>query len=91
MPGGNPSADPVASTDRRGMLRHSPFSCLPAESPIGRGTKAQNPGGAGAKPPQAAPAPTLLLRCGRPLIMHTFCGGKVSENLDASLFRAFYR
>ena len=45
MLGSNPSADSVASTDPGGMLWHPP---------IGRGTKALNPGGAGAKPPQAA-------------------------------------
>ena len=50
MLGSNPSADSVASTDPGGMLWHPP---------IGRGTKALNPGGAGAKPPQAAPAPKL--------------------------------
>src|ERR1700732_1895816 len=59
MPGGNPSADPVASTDPRGMLRHPPFANCSQKLPIGRGTKALNPGGAGAKPPQAAPAPKL--------------------------------
>src|SRR5665213_2111794 len=35
-----------------------------------RGTKALTPGGAGAKPPPAAPAPKLLLMYGRSLIMH---------------------
>ena len=50
MLGSNPSADSVASTDPGGMLWHPP---------IGRGTKALNPGGAGAKPPPAAPAPKL--------------------------------
>ena len=50
MLGSNPSADSVASTDPGGMLWHPP---------IGRGTKALNPGGAGAKPPQASPATNL--------------------------------
>ena len=56
MLGSNPSADSVASTDRRGMLRHPPFAICLQKPLIGRGTKALNPGGAGAKPPQAAPA-----------------------------------
>src|SRR6266700_4229086 len=59
MPGGNPSADSVASTDRRGDAVASPFAKCSQKLPIGRGTKALNPGGAGAKPPQAAPAPKL--------------------------------
>jgi len=52
MPGGNPSADSVASTDP-GEAMASPFSlkCSASNSHIGRGTKALNPGGAGAKPP----------------------------------------
>jgi hypothetical protein len=54
MPGGNPSADSVASTDPGGCYG-IPFSlCAQQATPhIGRGTKALNPGGAGAKPPQA--------------------------------------
>ena len=59
MPGSNPSADSVASTDAGGMLRHPPFAICSQKLPIGRGTKALNPGGAGAKPPQAASAPKL--------------------------------
>jgi hypothetical protein len=61
----NPSADSVASTERRGCLA-SPFHLL-VEAPIGRGTKALNPGGAGAKPllPSAPHA-------GRPLIMRAW-------------------
>ena len=54
MLGSNPSSDSVASTDRRGCLA-SPFHLL-VEAPIGRGTKALNPGGVGAKPPQASVA-----------------------------------
>jgi hypothetical protein len=50
MLGSNPSAGSEASTDPRGMLRHPPFH-LPVENLIGRGSKATNPGGAGAKPP----------------------------------------
>jgi hypothetical protein len=49
MLGSNPSADLVASTDRKGDAPASPFH-LPVEAPIGRGIKALNPGGAGAKP-----------------------------------------
>src|SRR5258708_39116734 len=41
------------------MLRHPPFAKCSQKLPIGRGTKALNPGGAGAKPPQAASAPKL--------------------------------
>ena len=49
MPGSNPSADSVASTDRKGGCFGIPFY-LRVEAPIGRGSKALNPGGAGAKP-----------------------------------------
>src|SRR5580704_2359592 len=60
-----PSADSVASTDTGGC------SCVPlplsgpVKLPIGRGTKALNPGGVGAKPPQACVAdPDCLLKQG---------------------------
>ena len=56
MLGSNPSPDSVASTDNRGMRQRPPFAIWPLELPIGRGTKAPNPGGAGAKPPQASVA-----------------------------------
>ena len=56
MLGSSPSADSVASTDTRGMLRRPPFAIWPLKLSIGRGTKALNPGGAGAKPPQACVA-----------------------------------
>ena len=59
MPGGNPSADSVASTDHGGCYGHPPFAICSQKLPIGRGTKALNPGGAGAKPPQAPPPPKL--------------------------------
>jgi hypothetical protein len=49
MLGSNPSADSVASTDRKGDASAFPFH-LSGEIPIGRGIKALNPGGAGAKP-----------------------------------------
>jgi hypothetical protein len=56
MLGSNPSADSVASTDARGCCG-IPLHMSAGKKPnIGRGTKALNPGGAGAKPPQAAPA-----------------------------------
>ncbi len=56
MLGSNPSADSVASTDPGGCCGIPPFAICSQKLPIGRGTKALNPGGAGAKPPQAAPA-----------------------------------
>jgi hypothetical protein len=49
MLGSNPSADSVASTDQ-GDVPASPFH-FPVETLIGRGSKALNPGGSGAKPP----------------------------------------
>ena len=64
MLGSNPSADSVASTDRRGMLRHPPFAVCSQKLPIGRGTKALNPGGAGAKPPRLRRHPSFLLSTG---------------------------
>jgi hypothetical protein len=56
MLGSNPSADSVASTDMSGMVRRPPFAIWPVKLHIGRGTKAPNPGGVGAKPPQASVA-----------------------------------
>ena len=57
MLGSNPSADSVASTDPNGDAAASPFYSLRlAETTIGRGIKALNPGGVGAKPPQASVA-----------------------------------
>jgi hypothetical protein len=55
MLGSNPSADSVASTDT-GDATASPFAIWPVKLPIGRDTKAPNPGGVGAKPPQACVA-----------------------------------
>ncbi|MDX6458252.1 MAG: hypothetical protein QOE55_1949 [Acidobacteriaceae bacterium] len=49
MLGSNPSAGSVASTDRNGDASAYPFH-LRVEAPLGRGSKALNPGGAGAKP-----------------------------------------
>jgi hypothetical protein len=54
MLGSNPSADSVASTDSGGMLRHPLSSVCQQRARIGRGTKALNPGGTGAKPPLPA-------------------------------------
>ena len=59
MLGSNPSADSVASTDSGGCCGIPLSAVCRQKARIGRGTKAQNPGGAGAKPPQAAPAPNL--------------------------------
>jgi hypothetical protein len=65
MLGSNPSADSVASTDPGGMLRIPLSSVCWQRARIGRGIKAENPGGAGAKPPQAASAPKLPSKTGR--------------------------
>jgi hypothetical protein len=61
MPGGNPSADSVASTDPGGMLPASHFRYSLAEGPYRERHKALNPGGAGAKPLQVAPATNASL------------------------------
>jgi hypothetical protein len=58
MLGSNPSADSVASTDAGGCYRHPPFALWLQKLPIGRGTKAINPGVRGKAPP-AAMAPKL--------------------------------
>ena len=50
MLGSNPSADSVASTDPGGCCAIPLSSVCRHRARIGRGTKAQNPGGAGAKP-----------------------------------------
>lgn len=59
MLGSNPSADSVASTDRSRGCFGIPFSIRsPCKKPEHRERhQAINPGGAGAKPPQFAPAP----------------------------------
>ena len=59
MLGSSPSADSVASTDK-GDASASPFHISAEKKPIGRGIKALNPGGAGATPPAASPAPSLF-------------------------------
>ena len=63
MLGSNPSADSVASTDPNGDATASPFYSLRlAETTIGRGIKALNPGGVGAKPPQGCTGADNFLR-----------------------------
>jgi hypothetical protein len=73
MLGSNPSADSAASTDRGGMLRH-PFFVNCGQSPlIGTGTKALNPGGAGAKPPLSDDRSTLFPAQGERSVFRFFC------------------
>ena len=69
MLGSNPSADSVASTDRKGDASAFPFH-LSGEIPIGRGIKALNPGGAGAKPLRHS-----LLPLRKPASSHNACIG----------------
>ena len=58
MLGSNPSANSVASTDPNGDATASPFYSLQlAETPIGRGIKALNPGVWVQSPRKDAPAP----------------------------------
>ena len=47
-----------------GMLRRPPFAIWPVKLHIGRGTKAPNPGGVGAKPPHASVADADCLKLG---------------------------
>ena len=55
----------LSGLDRsRGMLRRPPFAIWPVKLPIGIGTKALNPGGVGAKPPQASVADADCLKQG---------------------------
>ena len=67
MLGSNPSADSVASTHRKGECFRIPFS-LAGRAPIGRGIKAPNPGGAGAKPLRHS-----LLPLRKPASSHNAC------------------
>jgi hypothetical protein len=70
MPGGNPSADSVASTDLGGMLRHPPRYLL-AESPYRERHKSAKSWGCGGKAPAScAGHKCFLLKHGRTLIMH---------------------
>src|SRR5271155_4411423 len=71
----------LSGLDRsKGDATASPFHLL-VEAPIGRGTKALNPGGAGAKPlPPSAP------HAGRPLIMRELaCSRLLRVELPRSL------
>jgi hypothetical protein len=84
MLGSNPSADSVASTDRKGDASAFPFH-LSGEIPIGRGIKALNPGGAGAKPLRHSQLP---LR--KPASSHNACFGDLatSENVAMGFLAA---
>src|SRR5258706_11997086 len=53
----------------QGDAAHPPASVCRQRARIGRGIKALNPGGAGAKPPKPAPIPKLPSETERPLIM----------------------
>src|ERR1700682_6599417 len=68
MLGSNPSADSVASTDPGGCCAIPLSSVCRHRARIGRGTKAQNPGGAGAKPLRHS-----LLPLRKPASSHNAC------------------
>jgi hypothetical protein len=68
MLGSNPSADSVASTDPGGCCAIPLSSVCWHRARIGRGTKAQNPGGAGAKPLHHS-----LLPLRKPASSHNAC------------------
>ena len=68
MLGSNPSADSVASTDPGGCCATPLSSVCRHRARIGRGTKAQNPGGAGAKPLRHS-----LLPLRKPASSHNAC------------------
>src|SRR3979490_3273905 len=70
MLGSNPSADSVASTDPGGCCAIPLSSVCRHRARIGRGTKAQNPGGAGAKPLRHS-----LLPLRKPASSHNACLG----------------
>jgi hypothetical protein len=70
MLGSNPSADSVASTDPGGCCAIPLSSVCWHRARIGRGTKAQNPGGAGAKPLHHS-----LLPLRKPASSHNACIG----------------
>jgi hypothetical protein len=82
MLGSNPSADSVASTDPGGCCAIPLSSVCRHRARIGRGTKAQNPGGAGAKPLRHS-----LLPLRKPASSHNACIGLISpiENLSSCL------
>jgi hypothetical protein len=72
MLGSNPSADSVASTDPGGCCAIPLSSVCRHRARIGRGTKAQNPGGAGAKPLRHS-----LLPLRKPASSHNACIGLI--------------
>ena len=74
MLGSNPSADSVASTDPGGCCAIPLSSVCRHRARIGRGTKAQNPGGAGAKPLRHS-----LLPLRKPASSHNACIGDLSS------------
>ncbi len=75
MLGSNPSADSVASTDPGGCCAIPLSSVCRHRARIGRGTKAQNPGGAGAKPLRHS-----LLPLRKPASSHNACIALLSPN-----------
>ena len=75
MLGSNPSADSVASTDPGGCCAIPLSSVCQHRARIGRGTKAQNPGGAGAKPLRHS-----LLPLRKPASSHNACIGDFSTS-----------
>ena len=80
----------MASTDPNGDAAASPFYSLQlAETSIGRGIKALNPGGVGAKAPTGFAAHNFLLKHGRTLIMHTHSRGntRLRTNCETPILR----
>src|SRR5216683_4367390 len=79
MLGSNPSADSVASTDPGGCCAIPLSSVCWHRARIGRGTKAQNPGGAGAKPLRHS-----LLPLRKPASSHNACIIAKSRNIKGA-------
>src|SRR3981189_3451913 len=77
MLGSNPSADSVASTDPGGCCAIPLASVCRHRARIGSGTKAQNPGGAGAKPLRHS-----LLPLRKPASSHNACIALISPTED---------
>ena len=69
MLGSNPSADSVASTDKRGCYG-IPFRCLLAETPYRERHQSVKSWGCGGKAPACNVGTKLPSEHGRPLIMH---------------------
>ncbi len=80
MLGSNPSADSVASTDPGGCCAIPLSSVCWHRARIGRGTKAQNPGGAGQSPCATA---CFRSESRRPLIMRALALDALAENVTA--------